>query len=46
MARLSARCGEGFAVLDDSSDWYEVRLDDGSAAFIAGFLMSKTKPDA
>jgi len=42
----TARYGEGFAVLDDSRDWYEVRLDDGSAAFIAGFLMSKTKPDA
>ena len=41
-----ARHGEGFAVLDDSSDWYELRLDDGSAAFVAGFLMSKTKPDA
>ena len=42
----TARYGEGFAVIDDSSDWYEVRMDDGSTAFIAGFLMSKTKPDA
>ena len=42
----TARYGERFAVIDDSSDWYEVRLDDGGTAFIAGFLMSKTKPDA
>ena len=36
--------GEGLTVLDDSSDWYEVRLEDGQTAFIAGFLMSKTPP--
>lgn len=33
------------AVIDDSGDWFEVRLDAGQTAFIAGFLMSKTPPD-
>lgn len=42
----TARYGEGLTVVDDSSDWYEVRLDDGQTAFIAGFLMSDTPPDA
>ncbi len=42
----AARKGEALAVIDDSSDWYEVRLDDGQSAFIAGFLMSETPPDA
>ncbi len=40
----TAQNGEGLTVVDDSSDWYEVRLDDGQTAFIAGFLMSKTPP--
>ena len=40
----TAQNGEGLAVVDDSSDWYELRLEDGRTAFIAGFLMSKTPP--
>ena len=32
-------------VIDDTKDWYEVRLDNGEPAFIAGFLMSNTRPD-
>ncbi|MCY4063229.1 MAG: SH3 domain-containing protein [Chloroflexi bacterium] len=42
----TARYGEGLTVIDDSSDWYEVRLEGGETAFIAGYLMSKTPPDA
>ncbi len=42
----TAQNGEGLTVVDDSSDWYELRLDDGQTAFIAGFLMSKTPPDS
>lgn len=42
----TARYGEGLTVVDDSSDWYEVRLDDGRTAFIAGFLMSDTPPNS
>ena len=41
---VTAQNGEGLMVVDDSSDWYEVRLDDGQTAFIAGFLMSDTPP--
>ena len=40
----TARYGEGINVVDDSSDWYEVQLDDGQTAFIAGFLISRTPP--
>ena len=42
----TARYGEGLTVIDDSSDWYEVRLEGEGTAFIAGFLMSKTPPDS
>lgn len=42
----TAQYGEALAVVDDSADWYEIRLDDGQAAFIAGFLMSKTPPES
>lgn len=42
----TAQNGERLMVVDDSSDWYELRLDDGQTAFIAGFLMSKTRPGA
>lgn len=28
-------------MIDDSRDWYEIRLETGETAFIAGFLMSK-----
>ncbi|MCY4070550.1 MAG: SH3 domain-containing protein [Chloroflexi bacterium] len=40
----SAQNGEALTVIDDSKDWYEIRLENGETAFIAGFLMSKTKP--
>ena len=40
----TAQNGEGLMVVDDSSDWYELRLDDGRTAFIAGFLMSDRPP--
>ena len=40
----TARNGEALAVVDDSADWFEIRLADGQTAFIAGFLMSKTSP--
>ena len=42
----TARKGEALAVIDDSGDWFVLRLDDGQTAFIAGFLMSETPPDA
>lgn len=42
----TARYGEGITVIDDSGDWYEVRLEDGGTAFIAGFLMSPTPPQS
>lgn len=42
----TARYGEGVTVIDDTSDWYEVRLDDGQSAYIAGFLLSETPPDS
>ena len=40
----SAQRGEAIEVLDDSSDWYEIRLEDGGTGYIAGFLASKTRP--
>ena len=40
----TAENGEALTVIDDSQDWYEIRLENGETAFIAGFLMSKTKP--
>ena len=40
----TAQNGEALAVVDDSADWYELRLEDGQTAFIAGFLMSATPP--
>lgn len=42
--RKDPRYGEGLTVIDDSGDWFELRLDDGQTAFIAGFLMSETPP--
>ena len=40
----TAQNGEALSVVDDSGDWYELRLDDGQTGFIAGFLMSATRP--
>jgi len=40
----TAQNGEALTVIDDSKDWYEIRLEDGESAFIAGFLMSKDPP--
>ena len=40
----TAQNGEALTVIDDSKDWYEVRLDNGETAFIAGFLVSINKP--
>ena len=38
------RHGDALDVLDDAGAWYEIYLDDGQTAYIAGFLASKTKP--
>lgn len=35
-----ADSGETFTVTGKSGDWYEIRLDDGSAAFVAGWIVS------
>lgn len=40
----SAQRGAALTVIDDSKDWYEIRLDNGESAFVAGFLMSKNPP--
>lgn len=32
--------GQELRVIDDSGEWYEIRLDNGEVAFIAGFLAS------
>ncbi len=40
----TAQRGEAIEVIDDSSEWYEIRLDDGGTGFIAGFLARKTQP--
>ena len=40
----TAQNGEALSVVDDSGDWYELLLDDGQTGFIAGFLMSETRP--
>jgi hypothetical protein len=40
-----AQSGEALTVVDASADWYELRLEDGRNAFVAGFLMSATPPD-
>ncbi len=40
----SAKRGEAITVIDDSADWYEIRLENGETAFIAGFLASKDRP--
>lgn len=40
----TAQNGDALSVVDDSGDWYELLLDDGRSGYIAGFLMSKTRP--
>ena len=40
----TAQNGAALTVIDDSQDWYEIRLDSGETAFIAGFLMSLDRP--
>ena len=40
----SAQNGEALTVTDDSKDWYEIRLENGETAYIAGFLMTKDAP--
>ena len=40
----TAQHGEALTVVDDSSDWYELQLEDGRTGYIAGFLMSETRP--
>lgn len=42
----TAQNGEALTVVDDSGDWYELQLDDGRTAYIAGFLMSEAQPGA
>lgn len=37
--------GEAITVIDDSGGWYEIRLENGETAFIAGFLMSENPPN-
>ena len=39
----TAQNGEALTVIDDTKDWYEVRLDNGETAFIADFLVSINK---
>ncbi|MCY4070549.1 MAG: SH3 domain-containing protein [Chloroflexi bacterium] len=41
----TAEDGEALTVIDDSKDWYEIRLENGETAFIAGFLMSENPPN-
>lgn len=42
----TAHRGQRLDVVDDASNWYEIVLPSCETAFIAGFLMSKTPPDA
>lgn len=41
----TAENGEALTVIDDSKDWYEIRLANGETAYIAGFLMSENPPN-
>ncbi|MCY4070548.1 MAG: SH3 domain-containing protein [Chloroflexi bacterium] len=36
--------GQAITVIDDSGGWYEIRLENGETAFIAGFLTSLDRP--
>lgn len=40
----TARKGESLTVVDESGDWYELRLEGGAVGYIAGFLMSPSPP--
>ena len=40
----TANRGDELTVLDDSGDWYEIRLNDGSTAFVAHFLVGVNPP--
>lgn len=40
----TARPGQELRVVDDTGNWYELLLDDGSTAYIASFLASKSPP--
>ena len=40
----AAQHGEALTVIDDSGEWYEVQLESGESAFIAGFLASRNPP--
>ena len=42
----TAQNGDTLSVVDDSSDWYELQLEDGRTGYIAGFLMSETSPES
>ena len=37
--------GDELRVLDDSGDWYKIRLPNGEIAYIAGFLAGNSPPD-
>lgn len=39
------RRGDELRVIDDSGDWYEIRLADGRIAYVAGFLASVERPN-
>lgn len=39
------RRGDELRVLDDSGDWYEIRLPSGEIAYIAGFLAGISPPE-
>ena len=36
--------GEAITVIDDSGGWYEIKIENGETAFIAGFLTSLYRP--
>lgn len=40
----TAKHGEAITVIDDTADWYEVQLENGESAFIAGFLARENPP--
>lgn len=40
----AAQHGEALTVIDDSGDWYEIQLENGESAFVAGFLASERPP--
>ena len=40
----AAQHGDAVTVIDDSGEWYEVQLENGDSAFVAGFLTSEKPP--